>query len=239
MRVLLLGGTAEARALAASLVDVAAGAGLPTVALVTGMDCVLGRSAGNALEVAEAIDMLAGRATDARFESVVLALAGEMLAAGGLAASPAEGEVRARASLASGQAAERFARMVAALGGPPDVMSDARLPRAPVVREVTAPLTGVVQAVDTRALGLAVVALGGGRTRPGAPVDPRAGLAHVLAPGERVGAGEPLAMVHAATPSDAEAAVAALRTAFTIAEGTVSPPPAIVERIGPAPVAAP
>lgn len=230
---------AEARALAASLVEVAAGAGLPTVALLTGMDCVLGRSAGNALEVAEAIDMLAGRGVDARFEAVVLALAGEMLAAGGLAASPREGEARAREALASGHAAERFARMVAALGGPPDVMADDRLPRAPVVREVTAPVAGVVQAVDTRALGLAVVALGGGRTRPGAPVDPRVGLAHVLAPGERVGAGELLAMVHAATPSDAEAAVAAVRAAFTIAEGTVSSPPVIVERIGPAPAEAP
>ena len=164
-----------ALALAQSLVSVAGAAGLKARALVTDMDAVLGHTAGNALEVAEALDFLTGRDGGATADTepvqreVTLALGAELLLLAGLAADTATARVRLEQSLASGAAAERFARMVAAQGGPRDVLADAGLPVAPVQRPVAALHDGVVAAMDTRALGLAVVALGGGRTRPGEP----------------------------------------------------------------------
>ena len=200
---------AEAEALARSLVEVAGGAGLPTRALVTDMNQVLGRHAGNALEVREAIDFLTGTAREPRLLALTLALSGELLALGGLAGSPAQGESMARASLESGHAAERFARMVAGLGGPAQVLeaSGAGLPLAPVVRPLLAPCDGLVGSVDTRALGLVIVKLGGGRRRAEDAIDPRVGLADVLPPGSAVQRGEPLLWVHAASDEAADAAL--------------------------------
>ena len=221
--------TAAARALATSLVDVAAAAGLPTRALVTDMNQVLGHSAGNALEVREAIDFLAGGASEGarepRLLEVTLALASEMLVLCGLARSTEEGRAQASTALDSGRAAERFERMVAALGGPPGVLSPrfAGLPQAPVVIDVPAPSTGFVEGMHTRAIGLVVVSLGGGRAHAHASVDRRVGLSHVRAIGARVEMGEPLARVHAATREHAEAARARLLDAITLAP---QPPPA-------------
>ena len=125
---------ASARALATSLVDVAQGAGLPTEALITDMNQVLGRSAGNALEVREAIDFLTGAEREPRLLEVTVALAVRMLRLGGLANDDADAERQVQTALSSGRAAECFARMVAGLGGPGDVLSrgGASLPRAPV-----------------------------------------------------------------------------------------------------------
>ncbi|HVW18208.1 MAG TPA: thymidine phosphorylase, partial [Solirubrobacteraceae bacterium] len=125
-----MAGLDGARELARSIVDVARGNGLPATALVTDMDSVLGRTAGNAVEVREAIDHLTGAASDPRLREVTLALCAELLALGGLHADPAR-------ALDSGAAAERFAAMVAELGGPADLLErpDAHLPRAPVVVE--------------------------------------------------------------------------------------------------------
>jgi thymidine phosphorylase len=219
---------AEALPLAQALVDVAGGAGLPTVALVTDMDAVLGRSAGNALEVVEAMTLLRGDGRDdaalARLRDLCLALAAEALVLGRLAPDAAAAQALARARLDDGSAAERFARMVAALGGPRDVWRQAGLPTAPVVVPVPAPRGGRVGLPDTRALGLAVVALGGGRTRPGDAVDPRVGLAGVRAPGEPVQAGEPLAWVHAADASGARDALAAVAAAMPVQD---APPPVV------------
>ena len=158
--------TDAARELAQSIVEVAAGAGLPTRALITDMNQVLGRTAGNALEVQEAIDFLTGRGPrEPRLEAVTLALCGEMLALSGLCADAKAGQALARRALDSGDAAERFARMVAALGGPRNVLSPrfAGLPKARVVLPLPSPRAGVIAAMDTREIGLAVVALGGGR----------------------------------------------------------------------------
>ena len=209
---------AEAETLARSLVDVARGAGLPTVALLTDMDQVLGTTAGNALETAEALSALKGgpEACEPRLRAVTLALCGRLLHQGGLAASPAEGEARIVAAWAGGAGAERFARMVAALGGPRDVLRDAGLPVAPVVLRVPAARAGFVAGMDTRALGLAVVALGGGRRRGGDAVDPRVGLAQLRPIGAAVEVGEPLAQVHAASRAEAETAAAAVRQAFRL-----------------------
>lgn len=201
---------ATAQPLAQALVRVARSAGLPTRALLTDMNQVLGHHAGNALEVREAIDFLTARSREPRLLEVTLALAGEMLHLGRLADTPQAGEAQAREALASGRAAETFARMVAALGGPRDVLADAQLPEAPVQRPLEAPIDGHVAAVDTRALGLEVVQLGGGRRRTEDAIDLRVGLAAVVPPGHAVHRGQPLLWVHAASEDAADAALARL-----------------------------
>jgi thymidine phosphorylase len=224
---------AEARTLARSLVAVARGAGLPTVALLTDMDQVLGTTAGNALETAEALSALKDgpEACEPRLRAVTLALCGRVLHQGGLAASPAEGEARIAAAWAGGDAAERFARMAAALGGPRDVLRDAGLPVASVIVPVPASHTGFVAGMDTRALGLAVVSLGGGRRRGGDAVDPRVGLSHLLPVGAWVRAGEPLAQVHAASQASAGEAAAAVQRAYLLADAAPADAPVVLEVI--------
>ena len=236
---------ADARALADSLVQVAGGAGLPTAALVTDMNQVLGRSAGNALEVAEALAFLTGTDQEPRLLHLTLELSGRLLHLGGLATDTADGVARARLALDTGRAAEHFARMVAALGGPPDVLTDARLPTAPVQVDVPAPQGGWLQAMDTRALGLVVLGLGGGRQRPGDAVDPRVGLSHVLPLGSAVQAGQPLLRVHAADLAQAAEAARQVLAAITVAPddsggaqaadaAAAAAAPVVVERIEPA-----
>ena len=167
----------DARALATSLVEVAAGAGLPAEVLITDMNQVLGRNAGNALEVREAIDFLAGVEREPRLLEVTLALAARLLRLGGLAAGLSEARARALHALDSGAAAERFARMVSGLGGASDLRQAVRgLPAAPVLCDLPAPQDGVLAATDVRAIGLAIVALGGGRRRAEDRIDPRVGL---------------------------------------------------------------
>ena len=170
-----------ARELARTLVEVANGAGLRCSALLTDMSQCLGRTAGNALEVREAIDVLTGQASTSRLREVTLALAAELLVLGGLAEDEAAAAAAAARALDSGAAAERFARMVVALGGPADLLErpDRHLPEAPVRHAVHLERAGVVAAIDARALGLAVVGLGGGRRRVTDPIDPRVGLAEV------------------------------------------------------------
>jgi thymidine phosphorylase len=223
---------AMAQELAASLVSVARGAGLPARALITDMNQVLGRTAGNALETREAIAWLTGAEREPRQTGLTLALAAEMLVLGGLCADTAAAHARLEAVLARGEAAERFARMVAAQGGPADVLRDAQLPQAPVKHAVPAPRAGVVAAIDVRALGLAVVALGGGRRMPGERIDPRVGLAQVRGLGEALAAGEPLAVVHAADARSAEEAGRAVQAAFTLADQAPPVPPLVHGHVG-------
>ncbi len=206
----------QAQELAQSLVQVARGAGLRCAALITDMNQVLGTTAGNALEVREALDFLIGAypgSREPRLLEVTLALVAQLLHLGGLADSLEAGRRAASHALQGGAAAERFARMVAALGGPRDVLHNADLPAAPVQCDVAASHAGFVDHIDTRALGLAVVALGGGRQRPGDAVDPRVGLSHVIALGARVERGDPLARVHAAHAGAALAAQQAVERA--------------------------
>jgi thymidine phosphorylase len=220
-----------ARTLARSLVDVANGAGLPCRALITDMDQVLGSTAGNALEVQESIAFLTGAAQDARLRTLTLALAAQMLHGAGLASSVADGATRAAAALDSGRAAEHFARMVAALGGPTDVLAAASLPQAPVQLDVPAPRAGVLAATDTRALGLAVVGLGGGRRVAGDAVDPRVGFSQVRPLGTALQAGDALLRVHAASRADAETARAAVLAAVRIADSAPPPGPVVIEAL--------
>jgi thymidine phosphorylase len=221
---------AQARALADSLVQVAAGAGLPTRALITDMNQVLGHTAGNALEVHEAIDFLTGREQAPRLREVTLALAAQMLALAGLAPNLADGVRRARAALDSGEAAERFARMVVGLGGPARVLAARFVAqgRAPLQLEVEASSSGFVGAMDTRAIGLAVVALGGGRLRASDAVDARVGLSQVLCVGTPVQVGTPLARVHARTRSEATAARDRLLAAIALQPTQPAATPAVL-----------
>ena len=210
----------SARALATSLVEVARDAGLPTRALITDMNQVLGTSAGNALEVQEAIDFLTGAVRDARLAEVTLALAAELLQLGGLAPTRESSMQQAQRALDSGRAAERFEAMVAGLGGPTAALrrGGARLPRARWRIAVPAPGAGVLEAMDTRAIGLAIVALGGGRARAGDAIDPSVGVSELRPLGSRVQRGEPLATVHAPTRAAGQAAAQAIAAAFRIGE---------------------
>lgn len=225
----------SARDLAESLVAVANGAGLKTSALITGMDEPLASAAGNAVEVANAVDYLTGRHRDARLHEVVVSLAAELLALGGLADDAEAGRAKAEEAYASGRAAETFGRMVKALGGPGDFVErpEAYLKKAPVVRPVTAEHAGIVGAIDTRAVGVAVVELGGGRARASDTIDHTVGFTGLAGLGSTVGGDAPLAMVHARNEAHAARAEAALRAAYRVGDEAAAPSAAVLERIGP------
>jgi thymidine phosphorylase len=218
----------DARELAAAIVETARGNALPCRALVTDMDRVLGRTAGNALEVREAIDALTGAEADPRLVEVTLELSRELLELGGLDADPAE-------ALRGGAAADRFARMVAALGGPADLLEapDRHLPYAAVAVAALAGHEGIVTAIDVRAVGMVVVELGGGRRHEAEGVDHAVGLSEIAAPGERVGRDDrPLAVVHARDAAAADRAAQQLREAFTIGDAAPDGQPVVRERLG-------
>ena len=223
----------RAEELARSIVDVAGDAGLKTTALLTDMNQVLGRTAGNALEVRETIDWLTGAADDPRLTEVVLALGAEMLLLVGLAADLEVATKTLVAARAEGRAAERFQQMVAALGGPNDLIEhpDAYLPDATVTMRVDPGRSGYVQSIDTRAVGLAVVALGGGRMRVNDPIDHTVGLSDVVGLGEAVDHERPLAIVHARNESEAAIAADAVRAACSIDDSQPTVGPVVATRI--------
>jgi thymidine phosphorylase len=180
------------------------------------MDQPLADAAGNALEVAYAVEYLTGERRQDRLHTVVLELGAEMLVLGGLAHDVPAGRRALQHALDSGAAAERFERMVRALSGPSDLLARPweHLERAPVVVDVPASRSQYVGGVDARAVGLAVVALGGGRTRPQDPVDHAVGLTGLAAVGDEVGPDRPLARVHARSIEAAERAAAAVVAAY-------------------------
>ena len=224
---------AAARALACSIVNVSEGAGLPTRALITDMNQVLGSSCGNALEVREAIAFLRGDAREPRLLEVTRMLSAELLLIGGLADRIECALDKIDAALADGRALERFARMVAALGGPVDFVerADTYLARAPVQRVLTAARSGWVGSMATREIGLLVIELGGGRRQAGDAIDHRVGLSGLSAVGRMVEAGAPLATVHAADAASAAAACEALAALIRIAPAEPAVSPVLIERI--------
>jgi thymidine phosphorylase len=230
---------AQAEELAGSLVATAGECGLKVTALVTDMNEVLGRSAGNAVEIFEAVDILRDAGGDDRLITVTLALAAELLHLGGISSSVIAGRARAERALKDGSAAEHFGDMVAALGGPGDIVErpDKYLGTAPVTMAVEARDFGRVGAIDVRAAGLAIVALGGGRTRTGQAIDYAVGLTEVARIGELVGPGErPLAVIHARDIPAAFRATEDIQSAFRLlAPDAPLPPqnPLFVGRIAP------
>jgi thymidine phosphorylase len=223
---------AGARELAESIAHVATAAGLPTIALITDMNQPLASAAGNAVEVQHAVDYLSGT-RDARLHEVTLSLGAELLALSGLEPDLAAGRAALERSLSSGAAAERFERMVAALGGPNDFLrrAGALLPVAPIVRPVSTRRPGFVEAIDARAIGLAVVELGGGRGRASDAIDPAVGLTRLAELGAEVSADAPLALVHARDEGGAEAAMARLRAAYRIGDAPPVLSPPVVARV--------
>ena len=219
-------GLAAARELAHSIVTTARGAGLPARAIITDMNQALGDTVGNALEVEEAVAYLTGARREPRLHEVVTALCGELLLLGGLAEDVAAARAGIAKALDSGAAAESFQRMVAASGGPADFVDrhERHLLRAPVVVPAVVERDAWVTAVETRAVGLAALALGAGRTRIDQSIDHGVGFSKVAGPGDEVGAGRPLALVHARTEREADEAAATLRTAFELADTPPSLP---------------
>ncbi|WP_374315212.1 thymidine phosphorylase [Aquabacterium sp.] len=223
-----------ARDLARSLVDVAEGAGLPTRAWITDMSQVLGHSCGHSVEMLEAVALLKGDPGDARLLEVTRTLCAELLCIGGLSTSLDEGLNRVDAVLANGQALERFARMVAALGGPTDFVDRPAhyLVPAPVVQPVLASRAGWVSEVATREVGLMLIEMGGGRRLSTDRIDHRVGLSQVAPIGRRVEAGEVLAMVHAADRASADLACSRLTQFIGLSEQPVAPQAVLIERCG-------
>jgi thymidine phosphorylase len=211
---------AAAKELAASLVTVANGAGLRTSALLTDMNEPLASAAGNAVEVMNAVAYLTGLKRDERLHQVVTALACEMLTLGGIAGTAGVADAMVQGALKDGRAAEIFQKMVYELGGPADFVErpTAHLPKAPVVKAAPPAAPGIVAAIDTRALGLAVVALGGGRTRAEDAIDHSVGLTELAGMGEEIGPNRPLCLVHARDESSAAAAIAAVQAAYRVGE---------------------
>jgi len=208
----------RARDLAASLVEVSELAGLPCRALITDMNQPLAHSAGNALEVLEAIRFLRADYRHARLEEVVMSLCVEMMLMGGLADKAKSAREELQAVLDNGLAAERFARMVTMQGGPADLLDQPRkyLQEAPVIRPLESPSSGCIEIIDTRAVGLCVVGLGGGRRLVEDRIDHRVGLSELRDAGDTINQGDPLAIIHAADEAGWQAAAKTLTAAITV-----------------------
>ena len=222
---------AETLVLAQELVAIGNGAGLPTVAVLTDMNQVLGHSAGNALEVLETIHFLTGMEREPRLSAVILALAEAMLLLGELAQDQADAAQQIRHALDSGAAAEQFGRMVQRLGGPADLLQRASeyLPAAPVSMPVYPAQGGFVHAMNVRELGQIIVALGGGRRRTTDMIDAAVGLSDIAGLGDWIEpGGRPLAQVHARSRQAADEAAAAIRRAVTLSAVTPASVPAPV-----------
>ncbi len=211
---------ADASALATSIVNTAKGAGVKTQALLTDMNECLGATAGNVLEVLETLDYLTGKYREPRLHQVTLELGASMLQLAGLYADKTSAIKALEHSLTSGKAAEIFAKMVAAMGGPADLMEKPQqyLAAAPVVQDILAPQDGFLASSDTVAVGMAVVRLGGGRAHPSQVIDPAVGFSDVLALGAKVGKGEVLARVHAASKEAADKASSEYLAALSFSE---------------------
>ena len=223
----------QSELLAQSIVGVANGAGCKTTALLTDMNQVLASSAGNALEVREAVRFLTGEYRNPRLLEVTLALSAEMLVSGGLAADTAEATRKLQAVLDNGKAAEVFARMVAAQKGPADFIEkmDKYLPAPMLSKALYADKPGIVSAMDTRALGMAVVGMGGGRRQASDTLDYSVGFSEMAQLGDQADNQRPLAVIHAATESDWQEAAKAVKRAITLSETAPHPTPVICRRI--------
>ncbi|MBL0375195.1 thymidine phosphorylase [Rhizobium sp. KVB221] len=223
----------DAEILARSIVDVANGAGVKTSALITDMNQPLADCAGNAVEVAHAMQFLSGNKGGTRIHEIVIAFASHMLVNAGVEGSLEAADAAAERALGSGRALELFGQMVAAMGGPKDFVENWKrhLPVAPVIAPIAATAPGYVSAYKTRNVGLAVIGLGGGRLKPDDAIDHRTGFTEILPIGQRVEKGQPLAFVHAANEADAARATGAFLDCVTISEMPVEPAPVILKLI--------
>ncbi len=223
----------DAQALAHALVTTANAAGCRTSAVISDMNQPLAPAAGNALEVAEAMRVLTGE-KGGRLTELTGVLGGLALADAGLAKDAGQGAAMIARSLADGRAAERFDRMIAAMGGPADFAANwaTALPMAPAVRDLPAPRAGYLAAFDGEAIGLAVIGLGGGRKVETDKVDPAVGLDRILPLGARVERGDTLLRLHAPDEATAGRAAQAVLAAITISDTPCDLPPLVHDRLG-------
>ena len=222
-----------ARELAQSLVQVANLAGLPTNALLTDMNQVLGHSVGNALEMLEAIEFLNGSYQDPRLLEITLELGAEMLVLGKLASSLDNAREQLFTQLNNGNAAKRFALMVQALGGPADLMQNPHqyLTAANTVIEVKAPHSAWVASMQTRDIGILLIELGGGRRKASDTIDHSVGFTGLPAVGVRLEQGQVFAKVHANSPAQAQEMAQRLLALYQWSNTSVATTPAILEKI--------
>jgi thymidine phosphorylase len=219
----------QARALADSLIGTADKAGLKSHALITDMNEVLGTTAGNAVEIRESILYLRNEVREPRLDEVVMSLCAEMLLIGGLAGDRKSARQQCEDALSSGKAAEKFSALTIALGGPKDFVDnyDNYLVKAPVIRELHA--SGVVVSVDTRAVGNAIIELGGGRRKVGDVLDLSVGFTDMAPIGTQLDKERPLAVIHAASDADADSAAGDLLRAFELGNSAPAVRPVIHE----------
>lgn len=223
----------DARALARSIIGAASSIGLKTHAVMTGMSEILGASAGNAIEIAECVEYFRGGKREARLHEVVRALITEMLIVSGLEADRTAALAKFEAALASGKAAEVFSRMIAALGGPADFLENTEryLARAATIEPVFPDREGYLAEIDGRAIGNAIIELGGGRRNFDDRLDLSVGFDEAAHIGDKVGPSTPLAFVHAASEEAASRAGERLRAACRIAPSPPPPSSVILEKL--------
>ncbi len=220
-----------ARALAKTMVGIGTQMGKKMVALLTDMDQPIGRAIGNSLEVVESIAVLRGEGP-ADLEKLTVELGAEMLVLGGAANDLSEGRALIHGAIGSGAGSRAFERLIEAQGGDPRVVADpSLLPRAPRVVVAPAPRAGTIASIQAEEVGLASVALGAGRAKKEDAIDLAVGFVLLKKVGDRVDAGEPLALVHARDEGRAEAAIARLVASFTLGEEAPASRPLVLERI--------
>ncbi len=218
----------EARALARALVSIGTAAGVRTEAFITRMDVPLGRAVGNALEIAECIDLLKGEGP-ADLAEVIVRLGTRMVRLAELAASDEEATAKVRQALASGAALAKLREMIAGQGGDVAVVDNpSRLPSASLTRMITAPRTGFVTALDALLVGRAAVALGAGRDKKGDAVDLSAGILLPKKPGDAVKSGEPVMELRYNDPARLDAAVALATQAMVVGDLAPAPQPLVL-----------
>lgn len=217
--------------LAHAMISLGAAHNCPVVALVTAMDRPLGHASGNALEVAEAIGALHGKGPPDLME-VTYALAIEMVLLAGVAKTAADAHKMLKDAITSGKAAEQFARIISAQHGDARVVADPeRLPQAPIREAYNAPRSGYVTRVEPKAIGHGIIALGGGRSTMEDTIDPAVGFVITAKPGDKVSAGDELAVVHAWDPDGADIGVRILESAMAIADEPAEGLPIISHRV--------
>lgn len=223
----------DGRALARSIVSVAGKAGTKTKALLTDMNQVLGTTAGNAVEVKEAVDYLKGINVDPRLHEITLRLAAELLVTAGCFADAGEARKRLLADLDSGRSPEVFARMVKKLGGPADFVErpEKYLPRAAIVKPVFPLCSGYVESMNTRNIGLSIIGLKGGRTSPEQKLDYATGYTGFCQIGDYVDEQNPLAFVHAESEEDYNFAADELQRNIVTANEKPQINPAVAETV--------
>ncbi|GAL24920.1 thymidine phosphorylase [Vibrio maritimus] len=219
--------------LANSIVAVANGAGTNTTAILTDMNQVLASSAGNAVEVREAVQFLTGEYRNPRLYEVTMALCSEMLVLGKLASDTEQAEAMLNEVLNNGKAAECFGKMVKGLGGPADFVAnyDNYLEKAEIVKPVFADVDGIVSAMDTRAIGMAVVGMGGGRRVATDTIDYAVGFDQFIKLGEKASADKPLAVIHARNEAQWQEAADALKAAITVGDTVYTETPCVYRHI--------